>query len=197
MACFSSFLQLICYLVHCTKFCCPCFPIYLCVHFQDGFCNFWFYGHWKGCSLFSVVGWWTSPTFFILIGSKGFQVWVAKSSGWDSYFKSFRISDEPLREYATLSLLAGARLNGRSTEDLPTTLFTMFEPANYLVGIIFVSCLNHQDLFSSVSPSSSFRLGICVSDIISSFVGWWWWWWFRRGSAWRTRYGGDLVQLFI
>ncbi|KAI8566019.1 hypothetical protein RHMOL_Rhmol02G0006700 [Rhododendron molle] len=48
------------------------------------------------------------------------------------FFNPFTSRDEQLRKYAMLSLLAGARLNGRSPEDLPTTLFTLFEPANDL-----------------------------------------------------------------
>ncbi|KAI8566022.1 hypothetical protein RHMOL_Rhmol02G0006800 [Rhododendron molle] len=63
---------------------------------------------------------------------KGFRSELLNRVDEIVFFNPFGSYDDQLREFATLSLSAGAACKGRSPEDLPTTLFTLFEPANEL-----------------------------------------------------------------
>lgn len=87
------------------------------------------------------------------------------------FFNPFGSYDDQLREFATLSLSAGACCKGRSPEDLPTTLFTLFEPANEVVVSFWFPVLIIKILFLlfHLLPLSS--LEFVSQDIISCVVG--------------------------
>lgn len=76
------------------------------------------------------------------------------------FLDPFASHDDQLRKFATLSMLSGPHLKGRSPSGFSRTFFSLFKPANDLVGILYVLFL----CFIFGSKSST-----CFNEFIPTF----------------------------